>query len=57
VLRMASCHANQRGPAPRTPKRASGASAPIAHHHPQRNRRAAERAKRVRGARPANQCG
>jgi hypothetical protein len=43
----------QRGRAPRTPKRASGASAPIAHHHPQRNRRAAERAKRVRGARPA----
>jgi hypothetical protein len=27
VLRMASCHADRRGRAPRTPKRASGASA------------------------------
>ena len=41
-----------RGRAPRTPKRASGASARNAHHHPQRSRRAAVRAQRVRGARP-----
>jgi hypothetical protein len=52
VLRMASCHANQRGRAPRTPKRASGASAQQAHHRPRRGRRAAVRAERVRGVRP-----
>ena len=52
VLRMASCHANQRGRAPRTPKRASGASAQQAHHRRRRGRRAAVRAERVRGVRP-----